>query len=63
MLHIDDTVPETKPTGDDEFVANTERTGDTIQYALESAELELIGPNNLRARSRRSCESAYGKAC
>lgn len=43
-----------------ESVAHTERTVEEIQSALNPAELELIGPGHLRARSRRFCESARG---
>lgn len=41
-------------------VAHTERTVEEIRSALDPADLELIGPGNLRMRSQRYCVSSQG---
>lgn len=43
-----------------ESVAHTEQTVEEIRSELNPAELEFVGPGNLRARSQRFCESAPG---
>ena len=44
-----------------ESITHTERTVEAIQSTLEPAEIKLIGPGNLRSRSRRFCQSTRGE--
>ena len=44
-----------------EAITHTERTVEEIRSTLEPTEIELVGPGNLRPRSRRFCQSTRGE--